>query len=144
MNVTFRALSLKRDWNWVVSVLECHFVEDTKGIIAEDENGNRLGVCICDTWTENSVVIHQAVLTPMLLRHGWLEELADYIFNTAGRKLVIGLVPSNNEAALKLNDHIGFTETYRIKDAIADGVDTVIMEIRAEDCTWTPQERTDV
>jgi len=112
-------------------------------------------VCVCDTWTENSVVIHQAVLTPMLLRHGWLEEVADYVFNTAKRKLMIGLVPSNNEAALKLNDHIGFTETYlndhigftetyRIKDAIADGIDTVIMELRAEDCTWTPQERPDV
>ena len=72
----------------------------------------------------------------MLFRHGFAEEVFNYIFNTAGRGVVIGVTPADNAPALKFNKHIGLVELYRIKDGYAQGVDYVVQELRKENCRY--------
>ena len=111
-------------------------VPDMQGIVAENECGHFQGCAIFGHWSPSSVQAHVIVENPMLLRHGFLEEAARYVFITCDRGVIIGLVPSNNEKALKLDAHIGFKEVGRVRDGHDFGVDTVIMELRRENCRW--------
>lgn len=65
----------------------------------------------------------------------------DYVFNQCNRIAVYGHVASDNAAALKLDTHLGFNEVYRIGDAVKDGVDMVILEMRRENCRWLKDRR---
>jgi len=133
----FRKLHGPSDWGWVLQYLPLKQVEDTTGIVAIDlERNATVAVCVMDTWTRNSVQAHIIVENPWILRHGFIEECTDFAFNVVGVKLAIGLVPDNNEKALALDKHIGFTEIARIPDAMYDGVGTVIMTMRREDCRY--------
>lgn len=59
----------------------------------------------------------------------------DYVFNTAGLNVVLGLVPSGNVKALRFDKHIGFSEVARIKDAHPDGA-LIVLELRRENCRY--------
>ena len=140
MNIEFRAFSGPHDWGWVNQQVGILQVEDTTGIMAIDTDTNTtVGACIMDNWTANSVQAHFMITDPMVLRHGFIEECFDYIFNHAGRRYIYGFVPGNNEKALKLNAHMGFTEILRLPDAFTDGVDYVVMQLRREDCKYLPE-----
>jgi ribosomal protein S18 acetylase RimI-like enzyme len=65
----------------------------------------------------------------------------DYVFRQCDRVAVYGQVASNNMPALRLDTHLGFKEVHRIKDAVADGVDLVILEMRRENCRWLKDRR---
>ncbi len=111
-------------------------VEDTTGIVCVDlDTGAPAALCVMDNWTHTSVQVHWVIIDPMALRHGFLEECFDYVFNQAERDLMIGLVPSDNAKSLKLAKHADFTELYRVQDAIKFGVDTVIIALRKRDCS---------
>lgn len=134
MTVTFRALK-PEDWFWVHSRCAPKRVQDTKGIIAE-RDGEIIAACVMDSWTWTSVQVHMAIDQPTVLRHGFLEEIAEYVFDTCDKKVMIGLVPGHIEAALKLNKHIGFTEIFRIEDGFNEGIPYVVMQLRKEHCRW--------
>lgn len=142
MKPYFRALYGPFDWGWInqqVGIIQC---EDTTGITAIDLDTNEtVGACVMDNWTNNSVQAHFMVSTPMILRHGFLEECFDFMFNEKGLKYIYGMVPANNAKALKLNKHMGFTERLRLPEAYADGVDYVVMELTRDNCKYLPIER---
>lgn len=135
MNPAFRALNIPLDWPWIESVLPLHRVDDTSGIVAVDlDTAANVGACIMDNWSANSVQAHIIVTNPLLLRHGFLELITGLVYEDMGCKYIYGQVPSNNTKALKLNTHMGFKEVARLKEAYADGVDYVIMEMHRDDC----------
>ncbi len=139
MKIYFRALHGPSDWGWVIQQLPVLRVEDTSGIMAINEETNTtIGAVVFDNWTANSVQAHFIITDPMLLRHGFLEEVADYVFNVADRKYMYGMVPGNNDKALRLNKHLGFTEILRLPDAYADGIDYVVVELKKENCKHIP------
>ena len=107
-------------------------VNDVKGIVAWRDQ-EILAMVLLDTWSKNSCQIHVAIDSPIVLRHGYKEEVLDYVFQTCDRGMIIGVTPSDNKKALKFNDHIGFVEVYRIKDAHEVGIDLVVQELRKED-----------
>ena len=95
-----------------------------------------------DTWTINSVYIHIWIDNPIILRKGFLEEIFGFIFGEdSGRKMVVGLTPSDNKKALKFIDHVGMKEIYRIPDSFSDGVDAVMTLMKKEDCRWIEHEQ---
>ncbi len=104
---------------------------NVKGIMAV-EGTDIKGIIVFDTWTENSCQVHIAIDTPMVFRHGFLEEAFSYIFDFCGRGIVYGITPSNDKRALKFNAHAGFVEIARLKDAHEEGVDLIIQEVRRE------------
>jgi hypothetical protein len=123
------------DWNWVRENIQCVICEDTRGVVAE-RSGKIVSAFVADSWTENSVQCHQAVLDPMALKAGIHREFARYVFGEAGRKVMIGLTPSDRPKAIRLNEHYGFTEAYRLKDGVRDGVDYIVMTMTAEQCRY--------
>lgn len=142
MKIYLRELHGPSDWGWInqqVGIIQC---EDTTGIIAIDLDTNTtVGACVMDNWTPNSVQAHFMVSTPLVLRHGFIEDCFDFVFNVKQCRYMYGLVPANNEKALKLNKHMGFTERLRLPEAYADGVDYVVMEMKKENCKYLPAER---
>ncbi len=140
MKVYFRAFDGPSDWGWVLQQLSILRVEDTSGIMAIDEETNStVGAVVFDNWTPNSVQAHIIVTKVMLLRHGFLEETADYVFNVCDRKYMYGMVTSDNDNALRIDKRIGFTEVLRLPNAYDEGVDYVVMELKKENCNFLPK-----
>jgi hypothetical protein len=85
-----------------------------------------------DSWTHTSVVCHFAIPNPMAIRRGLFDVGYDYVFNTAGRRIMLGITPTDRPKALKLLRHMGWEELHRIKDGFADGVDLVYSRFTKE------------
>ena len=139
MIVNFRAFCGYKDWAWVNEQVPILRVEDTGGLVAFNaENGELIGACIWDNWTSNSVQCHFMLSNKIALKHGFLQEIFDYIFNVRKRKFIYGMIPSDNIKALKFNKHLGFTEKMRLEDAWRDGIDYVVMELKKGECRYFP------
>jgi RimJ/RimL family protein N-acetyltransferase len=137
MNVGIRFFNGQTDWGWVCEQVPILRVEDTGGLVAFNEDTSELlGACIWDNWTKNSVQCHFILTNPIVVKHGFIGEITDYIFNHQGKRFIYGLVPADNEKALKINKKFGFTEKTRLTDAWADGVDYVLMELKRENCPY--------
>jgi len=127
-------------WNWLHR--RCHPIlcADTIGITAVDEKSNIMAVAAMDSWAPNSCQLHWAIDNPMVLRHGFIEELCEFVFNTRDRGMIIGLVPATNEKAIKLNKHIGMEEIGRVAGGYEIGCDLVIMQLHRDKCRWITEE----
>ena len=141
MNVGYRPLDPHIDWNLVQHRIGLKWIEDTKGIVAMDMKTNkRVAIAVFNNWTYSAVQIHLWIDNPMVLRHGFLQEIYNYTFNTGARDSLVGMVPEFNEEALKLNAHIGLKEVGRIPNAYRDDEAYVIMQGTREDLArWEPQ-----
>jgi hypothetical protein len=130
--VKFVALQAKH-WNWIAERAKPSLCEDTKGVVAEDDFGKILAAAVFDSWSYNACSVHIAIDSPMVLRHGFVDALKDYVFNQSGRKMVLGFTPADNKRALKFNNHVGMKEIYRLKDGYKDGVDFVVTQMTKDD-----------
>ena len=137
MRIVYTPFNFRRDWKWVndqIPILHC---EDTAGIMAIDADRRvPVGACLMDNWTNNSVQCHFMLTTPMLLKHGFLEECFGFIFKNQNVNFVYGLVPANNDKAVKLNTHMGFTVKTRLEEAYDVDVDYLLMQLKREDCKY--------
>ena len=137
MKLEFRAFVGEWDWGFINSIIGIKQCEDTGGIMAIDSLTNTtVGACVMDNWTQNSVQCHFMITSPMVLKHQFLDCCFDYMFNTVGVNRVYGLVPANNEKAVKLNTHMGFTIKARLDEAYEVGVDYLVMEMTRENCPF--------
>ena len=125
---------------YVEAVLTVPITKETRGIIALDSDGQPCAVILLDGWTHNAATCHIAVQKPMALR-GLLTETAEYVFNTCQKQMLIGITESSHKKALRLNEHMGFTELYRIKDCYAPGVDQIILQMKKADCKYLTAEQ---
>jgi len=91
-----------------------------------------------DNWTNNSVQMHLLVKSPLVLKYGFIEAAYDLVFNEIGVEYVYGMVPGDNERAVKLNEHMGFTEKIRLENGWAEGCDYIVMELKKENCRYLP------
>jgi hypothetical protein len=137
MNIEFRKFHGPSDWGWVnlqVPIVRC---EDTSGIMAVDLGTNTtVGACIMDNWTQNSVQCHFMITTPLVLKHGFLDCCADFIYNACGMATIYSLVPANNVKSVKITKHIGFTEKACLEEAYEVGIDYLLMEMKRENCIF--------
>ena len=112
-------------WPWVVENIACLWVEDTCGVVALEDSGKIAGAVILDNWTCTSVTTHFALSNPMAIRRGLFDETYKYVFETSGRRMMVGVTPSDRTKALKLVKHLGWTEIHRYADGFDEGVDLV-------------------
>ena len=139
MDIEFRQFT-RDNWEWINQQVGIKWCEDTDGIMAYDlDTETYVGACIMDNWTENSVQCHFMLTSPLVLRHGFLELCFDFMFNMQGVCRIYGLVPANNEKAVKFNTRIGFTEKARMEEAFTKGVDYLLMELKKENCLHLPK-----
>lgn len=140
MNIEFREFKGEWDWGWCKHHVDILRVEDTSGIMAIDKDTNMtVGACIMDNWTGSSVQGHFIIPHPMLLKHGFFECCAHYVFEEKGLKSVYAMVPADNEKAVKLNKHLGFTVKTVMEGAFREGVDYLMMEMKRENCRFIDQ-----
>lgn len=64
----------------------------------------------------------------------------DYPFNQLQVRKVFGVVPSHNEAALRLDLHLGFVHEATLKDAHPAG-DLLMLSMTRSQCRWLNFER---
>jgi RimJ/RimL family protein N-acetyltransferase len=73
-----------------------------------------------------------------------LDACFDYAFNHAGRDMVLGIVNSRNERAMRYDMHLGFKLLYALPGMHDDGGDVVLMGMKREECPYlktdTPAE----
>jgi len=101
-----------------------------------------IAVAVLDSFTVIGCNAHFAIDEPIVLRHGFFEAVAELCFITNGKKKMFGLVPSNNERAVKLDKHIGFEIVTEIPETIEDGVGTIVMVLTREAAKrWLPNHQ---
>lgn len=117
--------------------------ETTRGIVAYDpDTAETLAAFLIDGWTQTAAQVHQVILKTMVIRHGWFEEVANFMFTTAGRLKVFATVPETHAKALSLNEKLGFEQVARLEDGWAEGVDYLVLEMKRENCPfWTAQRK---
>lgn len=134
--MNFYPLVIDRDWPWLSQQMRIKLCEDTKGIIAVNDQGQIVAAVVLDSWSHASVQAHIWIENPFAIKHGLLHEVSRYVFEDCGRLVIIGVVPGDNAKALRFDQHIGFREVCTIKDGFDVGVDYHILEMRKEDCKW--------
>jgi hypothetical protein len=141
MNVKFRALC-PSDLLTVRQHMPYAATESTRGIVAYDmDTAETLAVFLMDSWTKTAAQVHQVILKTFVIRHGWFEEIARFMYGTAGRKKVYATVPDTHARALSLNEKIGFEQVARLSDAWDEGVDYLVLEMTRENCKyWVPDK----
>lgn len=143
MKLHFRSLHIPSDWLWVRAQVPVIRTEETTGIVAQDvETGDIVGAAVFDNWCGNSVQGHFMIKSPVVLRHNFLETCLGYVFNEAGREVMLGFVPGNNEKAIRFNEHMGFEIVHVVPNGYADGVAYMIMQMRKDQCNYLPSVET--
>lgn len=138
--MSFRSFDFREDWHLVKIHLGLKWTEDTRGFVVM--NGAEVAaIAIFNNWSYSSVQLHWWTSTPMVFKHGMLEEVYNYAFNIGGLESILGIVPEDNEKALKLNAHIGLKEVGRIPNGYRNDIDYVIMQGTYEDLAkWNPNK----
>jgi hypothetical protein len=141
MKVQFKPMTEMDEWEFFKSKTHAIRCEDTQGIIAYSESGKILAACVADSFYSDSCNVHMFIDSPIVIKHGFLHEAFNHIFNFCKRSHIFGHVPSDNKKALKLNKHIGFTEVCRIPDGVGTGTDYVVLRMNKIDCPWIKHEK---
>lgn len=142
MDVVFKPITSDQEWAWIAERANPVLTSDTKGIVAYDMDTEDIVAMVSfDNWTYNSVQLHLAIEKPMILRHGMLEEIADYVYTQAERDIILAVIPANNEKSLKLVKNIGLEAVYTVQDGYAKGVDYILLELRKENCRWLKDKK---
>jgi hypothetical protein len=98
------------------------------------------GVVGYDGLNGASVIMHMAG-DPGWIDKAILHAAFDYPFNEMGVNQVLGLVPSGNTAALKINRKLGFEVVVELPGAHPDGA-LILMRMTREQCKWLSPRRT--
>lgn len=141
MNVGFRPFS-PADGLTIKQSMPFNFSQDVKGLVAFNKDTfETLAVLVAQDWTMTTVQVHQVILNPMVIRHGWFQEIAEYLFVYAGRWFLMAPVLSNNQKAIRLNEKLGFKQMITLENAFDIDVDIVLMKLMPEDVNpkyWEP------
>jgi hypothetical protein len=121
------------DLTWLIERVGCYLTPAAKGVKVVDGLGQIRAMAVFDRWMLNCAEAHIAVDEPMALRTLCREAFPWYF---AQRGVLLGIVRATNTKALRLDKHLGFKETSRIKDGVDVGEDLIILSMRREGCRW--------
>lgn len=139
--IRFRPM-VEEDWQWFKERTSVIRMEDTMGMVAyEDTRLGILAVCVADSFGPDNCNVHLAIDNPLVIRRGFLNEIANWLFVQNKRARLFGLVPSNNSKAERFNKHIGWEEIARVPNAVAEGVDYIVVEMHRDTCRWLKNVR---
>ena len=65
-----------------------------------------------------------------------LREVFRYAFETAQLEMLIGILNSKNDRAMKYDLHLGFRELHRLPGMHEDGGDLVMLGLKKSDCRY--------
>jgi hypothetical protein len=139
VNVNFRPF-VPADLLTIKQAMPFSASENMNGIVAYNrDNCETLAVLVAQEWTYTCCYVHQVILKTFVIRHGWFEETAKWLFSQANRLKLYALVPSDNDRAAKLNAKLGFKELIRLEQAYDVDEDFILMELKREECPYWKQ-----
>lgn len=125
----------ERVGQWIAARTDGEFRPGAK-CIGLERDGDLIAGCMVDWWNGASCYMHIAAEGRHWLNRDFLFHCFHYVFEQLGARVAIGLVPSNNAAALRFDKHLGFVEQVRIPEGHPDG-DLVVLTISKEQArTW--------
>lgn len=118
---------------WVVARTGGTWIPETFSAIGLAEDGVIVAGTCYEQFNGRSVVMSVALEQPLTPR--FLFASFDYPFNQLGATKVIGLVDSQNLAAVRLDRHLGFELEATLKEAGPRG-DLLIFTMTRDQCKW--------
>jgi hypothetical protein len=124
------------DGEWIMETVGGAFVRGRDHSIANHDQTGLLGGFVLNNYTGNAIFVHDAgrVKTWFSRDLAWM--LFDYAFHQLGVAKVIGPVAADNFHALNVNLRGGFRIETVIADAMAPGVDMLLLTMVEADCRW--------
>ena len=137
--VTYRNIIGQGEWAWFREHNPITLTNETRGVVALMD-GKPAAACAISHYHGYSVQVHQIMLRPIVVRHGWLEVAAAAMF---GNHVLVayGMMPSVNVKAITLSKHLGFVEVGRIPDANGPGDDYHVFVLPRKDCRYLEENR---
>jgi hypothetical protein len=119
---------------WVAKRVNGVFTPENSSCIGLlNKDGNIVAGVWYESYTKTSIMTHIAIEGKMSKE--FLSIIFDYPFVQLGVNKLIGPTNSNNDAALRFNDKLGFVEEARIKDAFPDG-DMILLTMTKDKCRF--------
>lgn len=134
--IYYSPMSTASQWQWIAQRARPILSSDSCGILAVRDTGELLAGAVMDSFTNTACNVHLAIENPIVLRHGFLERVAQETFLLRNRKTIFGLTPSDNAKALKFNEHIGMKYVTEIPDAYDEGVGYVVTRMDRDTSPW--------
>lgn len=116
-------------WEWMHKRTGLPMSDDLRCIATMREDGTIAGAIAMNFWTEGACFMHMAFDNKHSLTRDLLRASFHYVFVESDRKAAYGLTPKDHTAACTLNKKFGFRQ-------IAETVDSVIFEMRHDECRW--------
>lgn len=104
-----------------------------------DPSGKILGVAVFSRFMPHNCELSVASITPTFLTRGLLDVVFHYAFVTAKKRRVTAVIEDGNDAALKMDLRLGFTEEGRLKNWYGDR-DGIILRMLREECRWIKEQ----
>jgi hypothetical protein len=111
------------------------WTEDMQGVVAL-KHGVPCAAILFEHWTPNGARMHWCIDDPFVLRHRFLENVLEFMFDDCGKKVLHGFIVETNMKSRKLAEHMGAVESGRLKDGWDEGVDIVIYDLRPDACNY--------
>jgi hypothetical protein len=137
--VEFRYMRKPHEWEWFRSRNNITMTQDTRGFVAL-MNGQPAAACAINHYHGYSVEIHQVILRPIVIRHGWLEEVSREMFGDNVLS-IYSFVFSSLPKVIKFNEHLGMKVQGRIPDANGPGDDYIVMSGIRKDCRFLEENK---
>lgn len=103
--------------------------------IGYERDGRLVAGVMYECWNDASLWIHVAGEGKHWLTREFLRVAFDYPFGQLKAKVLVGLVPANNERARRFDEHLGFKYLATIPHGHKDG-DLLIYTMLADECRW--------
>lgn len=120
---------------WLCERTKGQYTPNVGQYVGLEENGQIIAVVGYDNYNGASLSMHVAGEGKRWMTREFLWYAFYYPFVEVGVKVIIGLVSGDNEAALKLDKHLGFEEACIIKDA-SPNADLHILTMPREKCKF--------
>lgn len=98
-------------------------------------NGVLVAGVVYDKWGDGDVCMHVGGTGKFWLNREFLFAVFDYPFNQIGCRRVTGLVPADNFAAKRFDEHLGFVQEGCMRKGTASG-DLLVYGMLKEECRW--------
>ncbi len=123
-------------WAWKLMGAETWSATGRTAIGGLDDKGKPIWAVIYDNYNPGgSIQMHIVITDPKLVTRQAISHIFEYPFYELGVKKVIGIVNSENEAALTFDLRLGFTVEAVISDAYDMG-SMYILSMTREQCHW--------
>lgn len=119
---------------WVCERVDKRWVPGRGKTIGLEKDGVLVAGIMVEDYTGTSCSMHVAGEGNWLTRD-FIHFVFGYVFHQMNCNVVVGVLRSGNERAIKFDEKLGFEELVRIDGAHADGA-LVIMTMRRENCRW--------